>query len=64
MASERANMNPVSYWLDVLGFPQIDEVFPMPADVAKDMGIPTPGDVLKGFAGDIKGKTQSIGRRF
>jgi len=57
-------MNPVSYWLDVLGLPQIHEAIPVPADVAKEIGIPTPGDIIKGFADDIKGKAQSMGRRF
>jgi hypothetical protein len=62
--TDRAAMNPVSYWLDVLGLPQIHEVVPVPGDVAKEMGIPTPRDVLKGFADDVKSKAQGIGRRF
>lgn len=62
--SERAKLEPLPWVLDVLGLPQIDEVVPMPADVAKEVGVPTPRDVILGIVGDVKGKAQGIGRRF
>lgn len=62
--SERGKLEPLPLVLDVLGLPQIDEVIPMPADVAKEIGVPTPREIIMGIVGDVKGKAQGIGRRF
>jgi len=57
--SERSKMNPVAAVLDAVGFPKPDEVVPMPADVAADLGVPTIGDVVRG----VKEKIRSEIRR-
>ncbi len=44
--------------LDDLGLPAIDEVIPMPAEVAGDLGIPTPDHLMGNIKGGIKQKAQ------
>lgn len=63
MVSERSRMQPIALVCDVLGLPQVLDVLPMPADIAKDFGVPTPGDLLAPVLENVKSKVHSI-RRF
>jgi len=45
-ASERAKLEPYAYVLDVLGFPQLDQVIPMPAEIIEELGIESPADII------------------
>lgn len=46
--------------LDDLGLPAIDEVIPMPAEVAGDLGIPTPGHLVGNIKGGVRAKAQTM----
>jgi hypothetical protein len=46
--------------LDDLGLPAIDEVVPMPAEVASDLGLPTPDNVFGNIKGGIRSKAQGL----
>jgi len=63
MVSERSKMQPIALVCDVLGLPQVFDVVPAPSDIAKDIGIPTPGDLLSPVLDNVKSKVKTI-RRF
>jgi len=56
-------MQPIALVCDVLGLPQVFDVVPAPSDIAKDIGIPTPGDLLSPVLDNVKSKVKTI-RRF
>lgn len=58
-ADQRASMNPIAGVLDMLGLPKVDEVIPMPADVAGDLGLPTVASLTEGVLGKAKTKLRS-----
>jgi len=63
MVNERCKMQPVALVCDVFGLPQVLDVLPMPADIAKDFGISTPNELLSPVLGNVKSKVKTI-RRF
>ena len=58
-SDERAKMNPFSAAMDMIGIPKPDQIIPMPADVAKAIGLPTPESVFGDMAGKVTGKISS-----
>lgn len=48
--------------LDDLGLPSIDEVVPMPAEVARDLGLPTPDNVFGNIKSGVRSKAQGLRR--
>ena len=56
---QRATMNPFASALDMLGLPKLDELIPVPADVAQDMGLPTVASLVDGALGNVKRKIKS-----
>ena len=63
MVNERCKLQPFALVCDALGPPQLLDVVPMRADIAKDFGIPTPNELLSPVLGNVKSKVHSI-RRF
>jgi hypothetical protein len=61
---ERAKMDWIPWAIDVLGFPQLDELFPAPADVMAKLNIPAPRDVLLSIRHDVEAKFAPLERRF
>jgi len=59
---ERNTMNPIAVACDVIGLPQVLEKIPAPADIAKDVGLPTPADLINPILDNLKAKVQSIRR--
>jgi len=55
-------MNPIAVACDVIGLPQVLEKIPAPADIAKDVGLPTPADLINPILDNLKAKVQSIRR--
>ena len=50
---------------DRLGLPRIDDIIPSPAELVREVGAPTPGEVARRVVGDVKGKIHGIkGRMF
>ncbi len=45
-ASERSKLEPYAWVIDALGFPQIDQVIPMPAEIFEEAGIRSPADII------------------
>lgn len=62
-AEERKRLNPVAAVLDAFGFPMIDELIPMPSDVASDLGVPTPRDLTRGIKSKLEEIRPRIGGR-
>lgn len=58
-SDQRAAMNPIAAGLDMLGLPKLDELVPVPADVAQDMGLPTVSSLVDGALGNVKRKIKS-----
>jgi hypothetical protein len=58
-ASERAKLEPYAYILDVLGFPQLDQVIPMPAEILEEMGIESPADIILRVRDNIRANWKS-----
>lgn len=61
-AEDRKRMNPVAAVLDVFGIPTPDELLPMPSDVARDIGIPTPRDLAHGMKTKLEEIRPRLGR--
>lgn len=55
-------MNPIAYVADALGLPSIDDIIPAPADVAKDLGIPTPDNIADAIKSQLRSKVGRFGR--
>ncbi len=58
-ASERAKLEPYAYVLDVLGFPQLDQVIPMPAEIMDELGLESPADIILRIREDIRQNMRS-----
>lgn len=57
--SDRAEKHPLAAAVDALGLPELEDIVPFPADVAKMIGIPTPGDVAKELKNKVSGQVSS-----
>lgn len=60
---DRTQMNPITWYVDVLGLPQLDQVLPMPVDVINAAGLPTPKEIMTRVSGDVKSKVESFAPR-
>jgi hypothetical protein len=50
---------------DALGLPHIDDIVMPPASVVREVGLPTPGELVRRVVGDVKGKVHGLkGRLF
>lgn len=58
-ASERAKLEPYAYVLDVLGFPQLDQVIPMPAEIMDELGVESPADIILRIRENIRQNMKS-----
>ena len=59
---ERSTMNPVALVCDVIGLPQVLEKIPSISDIAKEVGLPTPAELINPILDNAKAKIQSIRR--
>jgi len=51
----RDNKNIVAAALDFLGLPSLEDI-PGPSDLARELGIPTPGEIIGNATSGLKGK--------
>lgn len=63
-SESRKTYHPLAAVFDALGLPSIDEVIPMPSDVAKDVGVPTPRDLAHGIRAKVEEVRPKLGGRY
>ncbi len=62
--TSRDNQNVIAAATDALALPTPDELIPMPADIFRDIGFPTPKEVVKKIRSEVESKAAGFRGRF